>query len=50
MHAEVSKSRDDIEREGKILAEIISILEQKDNLAKLLDQDRSRYVHSTRAK
>lgn len=40
--SEREKTREDIEREGQILGEIISIIEQKDALVNMLEEDRQR--------
>ncbi|KAG0711105.1 [F-actin]-monooxygenase MICAL3 [Chionoecetes opilio] len=40
--SEHEKSREDIDREGTILAEMLSILEQKDALVTMLEEDRLR--------
>ncbi|XP_047476303.1 F-actin-monooxygenase Mical-like isoform X2 [Penaeus chinensis] len=44
--SEHEKSREDIDREGTILAEILNILEQKDALVNMLEEDRQRCDHS----
>ncbi|XP_042224057.1 F-actin-monooxygenase Mical-like isoform X2 [Homarus americanus] len=46
--SEHEKSRDDIDREGTILAEMLSILEQKDALVTMLEEDRQRYMEEDR--
>lgn len=45
-HTENEKTREDIEREGNILAEMLSILEQKEALVTLLEEDRQRCEHN----
>ncbi|KAK8728739.1 hypothetical protein OTU49_009120 [Cherax quadricarinatus] len=44
--SEEEKSREDIDREGTILAEMLSILEQKDALVTMLEEDRQRCGHN----
>ncbi|KAK7067266.1 [F-actin]-monooxygenase mical3 [Halocaridina rubra] len=44
--SEHEKSRQDIDREGTILAEMLSILEQKDALVTMLEEDRQRCDHN----
>uniref|UniRef100_A0A0P4W1M8 BMERB domain-containing protein n=1 Tax=Scylla olivacea TaxID=85551 RepID=A0A0P4W1M8_SCYOL len=46
--SEHEKSREDIDREGTILAEMLSILEQKDALVTMLEEDRQRYMEEDR--
>nr|XP_053649636.1 F-actin-monooxygenase MICAL3-like [Cherax quadricarinatus] len=46
--SEEEKSREDIDREGTILAEMLSILEQKDALVTMLEEDRQRYMEEDR--
>ncbi|KAB7497498.1 Protein-methionine sulfoxide oxidase MICAL3 [Armadillidium nasatum] len=46
--SEREKTREDIEREGQILGEIISIIEQKDALVNMLEEDRQRYIQEDR--
>lgn len=46
--SEHEKSREDIDREGIILAEMLSILEQKDALVTMLEEDRQRYMEEDR--
>lgn len=46
--SEHEKSREDIDREGNILAEILNILEQKDDLVKMLDVEKQRYIEEDR--
>lgn len=43
---EHEKSREDIDREGTILAEMLSILEQKDALVTMMEEDRQRCGHN----
>ncbi|XP_064087239.1 protein-methionine sulfoxide oxidase mical3b-like [Macrobrachium nipponense] len=46
--SEREKSREDIDREGTILAEMLNILEQKDALVTMLEEDRQRYMEEDR--
>ncbi|XP_071535359.1 uncharacterized protein Mical isoform X2 [Panulirus ornatus] len=46
--SEHEKSREDIDREGTILAEMLSILEQKDALVTMMEEDRQRYMEEDR--
>ncbi|CAL4062002.1 unnamed protein product [Meganyctiphanes norvegica] len=46
--SEHEKSREDIDREGNILAEMLSILEQKDALVNMLEEEKQRYIEEDR--